>query len=70
MAYIAIARGSPCVVPSSDGMVSPLMNRSAFMQYVLMNNMARERHLNWMLCRATWRFRLLNALAASARRTP
>ena len=70
MAYVTITRGSPRVVPSSDGMVSPLMNRSAFMWYVLISTVAREVHLKWMLCSATWRFRLLIALAASTRRMP
>ena len=54
MAYITITRESPRVVPYSDGMVSPLMNRSAFIRYVLMSTVAREGHLNWLFCRATW----------------
>ena len=34
------------------------------MQYMLISTMGRDGHLDWMLCRATWQFRLLSALDA------
>ncbi len=38
MAYIGIARGSPCVVPSLEKITSPSMNNSVGARYVLIKH--------------------------------
>ena len=39
--YISMARGSPCVVPSYDLIVSPLIIRSVLSQNVLIRALAK-----------------------------
>ena len=53
IAYMAIAKGSPWVVPSVDG-ISPLpvMNRRTGCRCVLMSTCARREHNTLMLWRA------------------
>ena len=62
---MAIAKGSPCVVPSCERMVSPLMKSSDGDLYVLMRIVARDGHKCFTFLRATSLFSELNALEAS-----
>ena len=41
-AYIGIARGSPCVVPSWEYKVDPLTKSSASLRYMLMRAVAMD----------------------------
>ena len=67
MAYMAIAKRSPCVVPSREKMVSPLMNSSDLDLYVLMRIVASEGHNFFTFLRGTSLFSELNALEASTK---
>ena len=67
MAYMAIAKGSPCVVPSRERMVSPLMKSSDLDLYVLMRIVASEGHTCFTFLRATSLFSELNVLEASTK---
>ena len=65
MAYIAIARGSPWVVPSCEDKVSPLINKSMSDLYVFTRALDNRGHSFMTLFRATFRLRELKALVAS-----
>ena len=60
MTYMAIAKGSPCVVPFRERMVSPLMKSSDLDLYVLMRIVASEGHKFFTVLRATSLFSELN----------
>ena len=68
-AYMAMASGSPCVVPSCDRMVSPLTTRSVGALYVLIRMVERGGQILLMLWRATCLLRELKALLASTSST-
>ena len=68
-AYIAIASGSPCVVPSREVMYSPPMNNLAGLQLVLVRMGAKVGHRTWTFRRAASLLSGLKAFPASARRT-
>ena len=64
MAYIGIARGSSCVVPSCDSKDVPSMNRRGVERYVLVRVVTIGGH-NWNIFRrAARRLRELKALEA------
>ena len=67
--YIAMAKGSPWVVPSCDGMTSPSMKRSMLDLYELMSIVAMVGQRRRMFCRATWRLMQLKAFVASTSST-
>ena len=46
MMYIAIAKGSPCVVPSREDKISPLIYKLMSFLYVMINVLASEGHSN------------------------
>ena len=64
-AYMGMASGSPCVVPSCDRMVSPSTKRSVGALYVLVRIEERGGQTLLMLWRAVCLFSELNALLAS-----
>ncbi len=68
-AYIGIANGSPCVVPSWDRREDPSTKRSVESLQVFMRVVAIEGQNILMFWRATWRLRELKALLASTNRT-
>ena len=70
MAYIGIANGSPCVVPSWDRRDEPPTNKSVGSRYVLMRTVASDGQRYLAFCRATCQLSELNALLASTSRTP
>ena len=65
--YMAMARGSPWVVPSCDRMISPSMKSSVGLLYELIRIVAIGGQRRLILCKATCRLRVLNALVASTR---
>ena len=65
---MAVARGSPWVVPSCEKRVSPSIKREAFSLYVFVSIVASDGHNWWIFKIATLRLRELNALLASTRR--
>ena len=67
--YIAMANGSPWVVPSCDKMTSPSIKSSNGLRYELIKMVAMEGHSRLMLWRATLWLRTLKAFAASTIRT-
>ena len=71
MAYIhvAIARGSPCVVPSRDDMYWPSTNSQELFRYVLIKTGAMAGQTTSMLRRASCLLSRLNALEASTKIT-
>ena len=66
---MAIASGSPCVVPSDDGIDSPSMKSCTSSRYVLMRTFDRAGQSCCMLRSAASRLSELNALEASTRMT-
>ena len=65
-AYIAIANGSPCVVPSLELISpSPTMKSLIGTRYVLLRMVDIAGHVNWMLWRAACLLIELNAFDAS-----
>ena len=70
-AYMTMAIGSPCVVPSEDMIVTPpkIKMEESFL-YVLMITHFSTGHVNWMFHSATFRFSRLKALSASTIRIP
>ena len=66
--YMDIARGSPCVVPSFDRIVSSSMNISALSLYMFVIITASEGHREWMLISGAFRLSELKALFASTNR--
>ena len=68
-AYMGMASGSPCVIPSWESRMSPSTNNSVGARYVLMSMVASGEQSLLMFWRATWRFRELKAFVASTRRT-
>lgn len=68
-AYIGIANGSPCVVPSREYRVVPSTKSSPSLRYVLMRAIAIDGQRALMFLRATWRFSELKGLLASISRT-
>lgn len=70
MAYIAMARGSPWVVPSLDGMHSPPIKSYGSERYVFVDTVPRAGQRLLMLASAAFLFKQLKALDASTSRTP
>ena len=68
MAYIAIARGSPCVVVSLNMMVLPSMNWHGSDLYMLASMVLIAGHLFITLLRAAFLFNWLNTFDASTSR--
>ena len=64
-AYIGMASGSPCVVPSWESRRSPSTKRSVGSLYVLIRIVASAGQILLILWRAVWRLSELNAFVAS-----
>ena len=66
---MAIASGSPWVIPSIDEISPPLTNNLIGLVQVLLSTVDIAGHITLMLCRAAWRTRLmvLNAFVASTK---
>ena len=65
-AYMGMASGSPCVVPSCDRMVSPSTKRSVGALYVLVRIEERGGQILLMLWRAVCLFSELNASTSTS----
>ena len=68
-AYIAMTRGSPCVVPSCERMYSPPMNSLALPRYMFVSTGARIGHRIWTFFKAACLLRELKAFDASTSNT-
>ena len=63
--YIAIANGSPCVVPSLDRTTFIFMRSLDGLEYELFIASSIDGHIFGMFFKASFRFRELNAFSAS-----
>ena len=61
MPFIGITSGSTCVVPSSESITFPLMNRFEGLLYEFLTAATRAGHKLSMFLMASSRFKLLNA---------
>ena len=64
---MAIASGSPWVIPSIDEISPPLTNNLIGLVQVLLSTVDIAGHITLMLCRAAWRLMVLNAFVASTK---